>query len=155
MVAAAEEPAPPAASAAADDEEAPPPAFLPPPRRHDKLAAAIAQAEKDAKASAPIKAAKPVAKKRQTAADKAREEDDSWTIQVGAYSQQKQAQIAATEARKALGTLSNVARIVVAQVKSGPGRYRARLTGFTESQTDVACSRIRKKSHHDCSVLED
>lgn len=71
-------------------------------------------------------------------------------IQVGAYSQYKGAQRAATNAAQSLPKLLSDARIVIdPQKNAGTTLYRARVVGLTKSDAESACKHLK-----DCLVLK-
>jgi D-alanyl-D-alanine carboxypeptidase len=106
------------------------------------------------KAKAKAKAVKLAAAKAAKAAADDTEgdstDDDSWGIQVGAFAASKPAHAAAAAAAKKLGGLIFEASVDVDRVRGG--RYRARLTGFTEDQARAACRKLAK-SHRECRVV--
>jgi D-alanyl-D-alanine carboxypeptidase len=71
-------------------------------------------------------------------------------IQVGAYSQYKGAQRAATNAAQSLPKLLSDARIVIdPQKNAGTTLYRARVVGLSRSDAETACKRLK-----DCLVVK-
>lgn len=65
-----------------------------------------------------------------------------WAVQVGAYSRFAPAQLAASQAMRALPELLGETRIVVDQAKF----YRARLVGLTEPDARQACKLLKAKN---------
>lgn len=74
----------------------------------------------------------------------------NYGIQVGAYSQFKSAQRAASKATKSLPNLLADARVVIDQQKSSSNTlYRARVFGLTRNDAESACRKLK-----DCMVLK-
>ena len=73
----------------------------------------------------------------------------NWAVQVGAYSRFAPAQLAATQAVRALPELLGQARIVVDQAKF----YRARVVGLTEEDARQAC-KLLKAQKTDCLAFK-
>ena len=99
-------------------------------------------------AAKPIKLIKP--KAVHATADETDDDDTSWGIQVGAFAESKPAHASASAAAKHLGGLIFEASVDVDRTRKG--RYRARLTGFTEDQAHSACRKLAR-SHRECQVV--
>ena len=80
---------------------------------------------------------------------------DGYGIQVGAYSQFRPAQKAATRAAQALPSLLADARVVIDEGKTGNGGslYRARVMGLSKTDAENACVKLKARST-DCMVLD-
>lgn len=117
----------------------------------DKLIATAkgpaAKAAKGAKRE-PVKLA--AARSREEAGDA----EPDWSIQVGAFADNKAARRAANAAAKRLGGLVAHAKLDVDKAKQGSQiLYRARLSGFTEDEARLACKRLAK-SKQACKVVQ-
>jgi D-alanyl-D-alanine carboxypeptidase len=86
----------------------------------------------------------------QTTANVWKSSTGNYGIQVGAYSQFKSAQRAASKATKSLPNLLADARVVIDQQKSSSNTlYRARVFGLTRGDAESACRKLK-----DCLVLK-
>ena len=97
----------------------------------------------------------PAGKRKPGAVAKAKnDKDDGWGIQVGNYSNYKQAQHSASAAAKRLGALGSHADVDVMKVTFGAKtQFRSRLNGFTESQARAACQRLSRLKQ-DCLIVK-
>lgn len=86
----------------------------------------------------------------QTTANVWKSSTGNYGIQVGAYSQFKSAQRAASKATKSLPNLLADARVVIDQQKSSSNTlYRARVFGLTRNDAESACRKLK-----DCMILK-
>lgn len=126
----------------------------------DELKAAVRKAKAKDKetvalaANAATKAKAAPAKAAAKAEEMGDIEPDAWSIQVGAFAENKAARRAAAAAARKLGGLVSRATVDVDKVKQGKDvLFRSRLTGFTEDQARTACKRL-ERAKKSCRVVQ-
>ena len=103
--------------------------------------------------AAPAKRANPPQRAEQTAAVQHAQRPGDWGVQVGAFAKQDSARRAAQAAQRiAPRALSDATVDIVQSSAQGPGRFRARLVGITQTQARDAC-RVLDQRDMDCMTV--
>lgn len=116
-------------------------------------AAPRAQASSAGPSAAPATRANPPQRAEQTAAVQHATRPGDWGVQVGAFAKQDAARRAALAAQRVAPRILADATIDIAQgASTGPGRFRARLVGLTQTQAREAC-RVLDQRDMDCMTV--
>jgi D-alanyl-D-alanine carboxypeptidase len=103
--------------------------------------------------AAPAKRANPPQRAEQTAAVQHAQRPGDWGVQVGAFAKQDSARKAAQAAQRIAPRLLSDATVDIVQSSAqGPGRFRARLVGITQTQARDAC-RVLDQRDMDCMTV--
>lgn len=116
-------------------------------------AAPRAQASSASPSAAPATRANPPQRAEQTAAVQHAQRPGEWGVQVGAFARQDSARRAAQAAQRiAPRILADATVDIVQGAASGPGKFRARLVGLTQTQAREAC-RVLDQRDMDCMTV--
>jgi D-alanyl-D-alanine carboxypeptidase len=112
-----------------------------------------AQASSASPSATPANRANPPQRAEQTAAVQHAQRPGEWGVQVGAFAKQDSARRAAQAAQRVAPRILAEATIDIAQgASSGPGKFRARLVGLTQTQAREAC-RVLDQRDMDCMTV--